>query len=91
MFAVLLLARGVRHVIERARWTSDHSLRTLAAGIGSALTIVLGVFLALWDAVPSVRFTELLTASALPESSSASPSATSWKTSWPESSSSRAA
>lgn len=56
----LLLSRGVRALVGRTGLIDDDSLRTLTAGLASAVTIVVGVFVALWIAIPSVSFTELL-------------------------------
>jgi small-conductance mechanosensitive channel len=57
----VVLAWLLRGLIRRATWIADPSLRALAAGVTHATVIVLGVFVALWIAIPSVRFTELLT------------------------------
>ncbi|MEO6577586.1 MAG: mechanosensitive ion channel family protein [Candidatus Limnocylindria bacterium] len=56
----VLLSRAIRAMVRRARWIEDDSLRTLISGIAAAVMIVVGVFVALWIAIPSVSFSELL-------------------------------
>ena len=58
---VVLLARGLRNLVRRAARRYDPSLAEMVARLTYVGVVVLGILLALWIAIPTLEFSEILT------------------------------